>query len=171
VRPGLAVHRLTQCVLDGPYVQLALRSGRPFFRCGDGEAAMDRVLPEGEWVHLAGRCNGSHCALLVNGRQASPPLAAWLGRSGEAASHTFVAQLGVGGRVLKGRLLHSFVGALQELRLWSRALSDAELQLNLGRGLGGQPWAAVAGALSGSQAQGQGQRAGSGRARGAAVVV
>jgi Concanavalin A-like lectin/glucanases superfamily/Putative Ig domain len=78
-------------------------------------------LTKGVWTHLAETYDGSSLRLYVNGAQIASTAA-----SGNIASSTYPLQ--IGGDSIFG---HYFKGIIDEVRVYSRALSQAEIQSDM----------------------------------------
>ena len=77
-------------------------------------------LTQGEWHHVAGTYNGNTVALYVDGARVASAA-----RSGAVAVRTTALTLGN-----RKELDRAFDGGLDEVRIWRRALTQAELQQN-----------------------------------------
>jgi hypothetical protein len=74
-----------------------------------------------EWVHVAGTYDGMHARLYVNGAEVAS-----LAFKGSIDSS--MQPLVIGGRLTGSQLQSGFAGRVDELRLYSRALSAAEIK-------------------------------------------
>jgi fibronectin type 3 domain-containing protein len=104
----------------------ATDNGRPsahVYTSGDNELRGTSQLPLGAWTHLAGTYNGSTLALYVNGA-----LAASRPATGSIIANT--GPLRIGGNAIWGEY---FNGLIDEVRVYSRALSSSEIQGDMDR--------------------------------------
>jgi hypothetical protein len=96
------------------------------------------ALPVNQWVHLVGTYDGSTIRLYVNGAQvASASL------SGALVSTTLPLLIGAGHNNTSGAVTETLQGRLDDVRLYNRSLSAAEVQA-----LAGTPPPAAGGGLS-----------------------
>jgi concanavalin A-like lectin/glucanase superfamily protein len=79
------------------------------------------ALPVGTWVHLATTYNGSNLRLYVNGSQVAS-----INRTGALATSGFPLQ--IGGDSFYGQ---RFTGTIDEVRIYKRALTQAEIQADM----------------------------------------
>jgi len=86
-------------------------------------------LPLNAWTHLAGTYDGTTMRLYVNGVQVSS-------RAQTGPIQTSTAALTMGGDPLYGQY---FAGRIDEVRIYNRALSSAEIQSDLSSALGAGP--------------------------------
>jgi len=85
------------------------------------------TLTTGTWTHIAGTYSFGSFALYVNGARVASA-----SRTGSLAVNANALTLG--NRI---QLDRAFDGGLDEVRIWSRALTQAEIQANMERELGG----------------------------------
>jgi chitodextrinase len=86
-------------------------------------------LPLNAWTHLAGTYDGTTMRLYVNGVQVSS-------RAQTGPIQTSTAVLTMGGDALYGQY---FAGRIDEVRIYNRALSAAEIQSDMSSALGAGP--------------------------------
>jgi hypothetical protein len=103
----------TGCIGDGDVQWRASVAGSDQRICGG-------FLTLGEWHHVAGVYNGSAMVLYVDGIEV-----ARLARSGAMATNNEVLRIGN-----RGTIDRPFDGAIDEVRIWNRALTPAELDAN-----------------------------------------
>jgi len=88
-----------------------------YFYVGDyNSAAVRQPIPQHQWVHIAGVCDGKQVQLFVNG-EPSPPVP--LARKMEHTKTPFIIG-GFGG--------YNWIGKVDEVTLFRRALSDREIR-------------------------------------------
>jgi hypothetical protein len=92
-----------------------------------------RALALGRWAHVAASYDGARAQIYVDGLPDGPPLAV---RYEQTATETFVGARpeggGRAGRQPSGPTFF-FVGAIDDVRVWDRALSSDEMQIAAGR--------------------------------------
>ncbi len=97
------------------------------FVSGTNRTAQGSTLPANQWTHVAGTYDGSTLRLFINGIQvASTPV------TGSIATST--GPLRIGGNSLWGEF---FQGRIDEIRIYNRALSGAEIQADMNTSVGG----------------------------------
>ena len=99
-------------------------AGRPeanVYVGGVNRTAEGTALPVNTWTHLAGVYDGTTLMLYVNGVQAAS-----LGVSGSLAAST--GALSIGGNSIWGE---HFAGRIDEVRVYNRALTQAEIQADM----------------------------------------
>ena len=105
---------------------LRLADSRPVFSvslAGDRhEVRGPAMLPPGEWQHVAGTYDGQQLRLFVNGKPAASTKVA---TKGPIVPAPVPLVLGRQGAEAKGK---SFAGALDEVMVFDRALTDAEIR-------------------------------------------
>jgi hypothetical protein len=124
-------------VKEGPNVDiynLYARSvqGRPeanVFVGGKNRMARGTALPANVWSHVASTYDGKTLRLFVNGAQAASTNV-----SGSIATST--GPLRIGGNSLWGEF---FQGRIDEIRIYNRALTQAEIQSDMNTPVGGAP--------------------------------
>ena len=107
-------------------------AGRPsawIRRTVDTETTGPTALAVDNWAHLAMTYDGTNLRLYVNGTQASVRAAA-----GSIATSTL--PLRIGGNAIWGEY---FGGLIDDVRIYSRALSAAEIQTDMATPVGGTP--------------------------------
>ncbi|MBK7904583.1 MAG: PASTA domain-containing protein [Proteobacteria bacterium] len=157
-------------VISKGVVELMVSSGDSGCAAGAGHVqwratigGVDRRLCGGalslnNWQHIAGTYDGAQFRLYVNGVQVAS-----MARSGTLATNN--ANLVVGNAAAISRPFH---GTIEEVRIWSRALSAAELQANMNVELPG----AQAGLLAYYRFnEGDGQTVGDGSGNGRDAVL
>jgi chitodextrinase len=109
---------------DGYYLMSATPSGVPAcgatFTSGNINAYGTQPLPIGVWTHLAGTYDGGHLRLYVNGVQVAS--VAWIDTLAPTAQNLQI------GNDIYGEI---FDGTIDEVRIYSRALSAAEIQADM----------------------------------------
>jgi len=111
--------------------------GRLFLHVPSGQAwdaaTGARPVPAGRWTHVAAVYDGARAQLYVDGAPDGAPLAVryeqsltetWIGARPESG--------GRDGRTPSGPTFH-FLGAIDDVRVWDRPLSDAEIAVVSGR--------------------------------------
>jgi hypothetical protein len=93
------------------------------FSSADHDLRGTAALPVNAWTHLAATYNGTTLALFVNGNQVSSQAA-----TGAIASNT--GPLRIGGNTIWGE---HFIGLIDEVRIYNRALSATEIQGDMDR--------------------------------------
>jgi hypothetical protein len=110
--------------------RLGLMDGRPCFNvpvtAWSHTAQASRPLPTGRWVALAGTCDGQSVKIYMDGE-----LCGALPRPGCVRSNDFPLILG---SFAVGHAAH-FEGALDEVRLYDRALRESEIRALCSRGI------------------------------------
>jgi hypothetical protein len=96
---------------------------------GDLSAAGTSGIPLNQWTHLASSYDGATIRLYVNGTQV-----AQTSTSGSMVSST--APLRIGGNAIWGEY---FAGAIDEVRVYRRALAASEIQADMNTPVGGGP--------------------------------
>ena len=96
---------------------------------GDLEAAGTSGIPLNQWTHLAGSYDGTTVRLYVNGTQVAQTTT-----TGNLVSST--APLRIGGNAIWGEY---FSGAIDEVRVYRRALAPSEIQADVNTPVGGGP--------------------------------
>jgi hypothetical protein len=111
--------------------------GRLFVHVPSGRgweaAAGARPVPAGRWTHVAATYDGSRAQLFVDGVPDGQPLAV---RYEQSQTDTWIGARPEGGgrdgQTPSGPTFF-FAGAIEDVRIWDRALSDAELAVVSGR--------------------------------------
>jgi hypothetical protein len=120
---------------DDPANTGRLRSGGFYGGCVTTPAARTwhfldsaTVLPEGEWVHVASTYDGSSLRIYLNGAldvERTIPSATW----GPTCSNIEPLAIGAKDRTIPPAVTEAFWnGGLDDVRVYSRALSGAEIQ-------------------------------------------
>ena len=108
--------------------RLGLLGGKPCFEVPltdwSHHLTAEEPLPLGRWVHLAGTFDGRTMRLYVDGEERAA-----MERPGPAGANDF--HLVLGSYEVKHR--SHFVGLLDEVRIWNRALSSAEVRATFER--------------------------------------
>ena len=107
-------------------------AGRPesnVFVGGTNRAAQGTVLATNVWTHVAGTYNGATVRLFINGVQVASTAF-----SGSIA--TSAGPLRIGGNSIWGEF---FQGRIDEIRIYNRALTQAEIQADMATPLGLAP--------------------------------
>ena len=107
-------------------------AGRPesnVFVGGTNRAAQGTVLATNVWTHVAGTYNGATVRLFINGAQVASTAF-----SGSIA--TSAGPLRIGGNSIWGEF---FQGRIDEIRIYNRALTQAEIQADMATPLGLAP--------------------------------
>lgn len=105
--------------------------GRLFLHVPSGagweSVAGTRPVPAGRWTHVAATYDGARAQLYVDGAADGQPLA---GRYEQSQTETWIGARpeggGADGRTPAGPTFH-FLGAIDDVRVWDRALSGAEV--------------------------------------------
>jgi Concanavalin A-like lectin/glucanases superfamily len=112
---------------DNYYLEATSSSGRPvgggIFGGGYGEVSGTSNLAVNVWAHLAVTYDGTTLRLYVNGTQVSSTA-----RSGAIANSSVA--LGIGGDALYGQY---FAGRIDDVRIYNRALTQAQVQTDMAR--------------------------------------
>jgi chitodextrinase len=120
-QPGMLVYSLyANGVTAAPHAEVYLAAG------ADAAADGPTAVPTGTWTHLAETYDGSLLSLYVNGQ-----LAASTPASGSLLTST--GDLRIGGDSVWGEW---FSGLIDEVRIYNRALSPAEIQSDMSTGIG-----------------------------------
>ncbi len=105
------------------------RPAATIYVAGDRSAAGTQPIPTGAWTHLASTYDGTRLRLYVNGVEVSS-----LAVNGSMANSP--SPLRIGGNAIWGE---HFAGLIDELRVYSRALSRSEIQADMVTPVGGDP--------------------------------
>jgi hypothetical protein len=105
-------------------IEANLNDGTLGFRQPAGGVYPGMTLPEGEWEHVAGTVEGSLMKFYIGGEVVGENAAFMFGTNTEASMQFGCGQINGG---------NSFNGALDEIYIYGRALSDAEIAALAGK--------------------------------------
>jgi hypothetical protein len=104
-------------------VVMVIDNGNLVFKTENGDQVTTPWIYNGKWIHIAGVADASGLSLYVNGQNVASA-----SKSGDYFANPN-SLFGIAGNVISGG--NTFVGSLDEIRVWNDARTNTEIQNNM----------------------------------------